>query len=181
MIARARIVPFAFLAIACADASASDGSGGYAGWVDASGAPIRAVADGGAGLRHFDDRGLVWNIDVRSGVSSLGALNPGTAGLSLFVRIFTSADCTGEAFIDNAPLPRYTFKIRGDETILVRPDALQEMMVSVCSDENEPGACRQLSPCEDRRTIPFAPTRPSPGIETPAPRPAPLHPVWFEN
>jgi hypothetical protein len=122
----------------------------------------------GGWLLHLDDRGLVWRISIETGESGpvFGRLERG----------WSAPGCTGEEYVLNrAPTPRFTFAIEGDEIVRVAHDHADPARVAVCS-RLIAGEC-VTHDCNERGTIPLEGTIPTPSIEAPAPRPAPLRPA----
>jgi hypothetical protein len=120
-------------------------------------------------LFHGDDRGFVWVIDVDDGISRPVRLSSR--------RAFPSRDCTGRPWFLSSraqpPPPRFTFQV-DDGIILAIADGTPEATVSICSTINERELCERRSKCESFATASLEGSIPTPVLEVPAPRPAPL-------
>ncbi len=103
--------------------------------VDATGSLV------GDGCTWVDSAGYQWNIDMETAVFS--AANPPTSGGASFTGwtfIYASADCTGEAMINNPPRPRVVFKTN-DGVYRVRTDTALVSSFAAASYREGSGSC----------------------------------------
>lgn len=80
-------------------------------WVDATGAVVGPYASGSPVF--FDAAGFQWSVDRDAARAS-------AVGTGAFY--FSSADCSGSAYLAANVLPRQTIRVAGDSTVYSLPD-----------------------------------------------------------